>query len=201
MQEKPEPIYTYFWVVVLDDDVTTIVQYDLEDGHEIMWSNVPINNVSQIAWYPFSEELASKASKATGNICLATQNPVLSMNIPPGSIPIVARQNDRTQFDYYVCKNCGTEVYWDGTGQLECPKCLSRNVWYCKACKEIIDDPLLFPNGEVRCPQCEKSGSPNGLNRLRSLELVVGCIHEVYYKLGIDGGEVHIWNDRGDQIS
>jgi len=201
LSETPEPIYTYFWVAILDDGITTIVQYDLKDGHELQWSEVPVKNISCICWYPFSEELASLASKATGNLFLATSNPVLSMNIPPGSMPYIARQNDYIRFDYYVCANCGARFYWDGEGQLECPTCLSRNEWYCKVCKNVIDDPLYFSNGEVRCPQCEKTGSPQGLIRSGSLELMVGVRHEVYYKLGIEGGEIHMWNDKGEQIS
>ena len=200
MQNKPEPIYTYFWVAKLKDEKTIVPQFDLKSGVENKWKDVCIDQISKLSWYPFSDEFATLVGRANNILVLATNNPLLSINVPDGATPVIFRRGYLSQYSYYHCTICGKEFYWNGENALECPNCASRNEWYCKICKRIIEDPLLFKNGEARCPECEKNKEPNGLNRLKTLEYATGVNHEVHYCLGIDGEEVRIWNDRGEKV-
>lgn len=197
---EPEPIYTYFWVVVLKDGRTAIPQFDLTTGKENRWEAIDRDQISKAMWYPFSEEFAHTVALANGILTLATNNPVLSIDVPDGCRPIVYRPHDITRYDFYQCKTCGTKIFWDGSGDLHCPNCFAQNEWYCKQCKVVVDKPLFLKNGEVRCPYCAERGEPYGLNRVVMLDLMTGLSHEVRYCLGIEGQGVKEWNDRGEEV-
>lgn len=196
----PEPIYTYFWVVVLRDGKTAIPQFDLETGKDNHWKDVPVDQISRAMWYPFSEEFAQKVSSTNDILTLATKNPILLVDVPEGCKPAIFRANEVTRYEYYQCRTCGNKIFWDGSGDLHCSNCLARNEWYCKRCKVIVDKPLFKPNGEARCPYCEEKGEPYGLNKIQMLDLMTGISHEVRYCLGIEGGEIKEWNDRGEEV-
>lgn len=182
----PEPIYTYYWVVILDDNETAIPQYDPATGEENPWGNVPINHIVRGMWYPFDEYLARKVYAKHGVLAIPSLNPVITYDFPHGSVPKIYRVHEQTSYDYYHCNMCGNDIFWDGEGILECPRCLATNDWYCKRCKLIIDDPIFLKNGEVRCPNCEKKGDPYGLIRTGNLTLRYGFRHDVFYCIGHD---------------
>lgn len=192
-----EAIYTYHWIVVLKDGVNAIPQFDPMTGNEIMWSDIPIDNVSKVIWSPFTPDLARKVSRACEILAIATDNPTISLDIPDGERPIAYRVHEIIHYDYYLCTICGNTIFWNGNDKLECPKCLAHNDWYCKKCKIIVDKPIFLPNGEVRCPECERNGDPYGLIRIRSLELHAAIAHEVFYCIGHTGGKIKKYDDRG----
>nr|WP_324305225.1 hypothetical protein [Methanothrix sp.] len=197
---QPEPIYTYHWIVVLKDGVNAIPQFDPATGHENLWKDLPLNNISKVILCPFNDDLARKVWNTSKILAISTDNPIISVDVPDGEVPIAYRVHEIVQYDYYKCTICGTVVFWDGTNKLECPTCFASNDWYCKRCKEIIDNPIFLPNGEVRCPICEKKGDPYGLIRTKSLTLHVGMSHEVFYCIGHSGGKVRKYDDRGEFI-
>jgi hypothetical protein len=196
----PEPIYTYFWVIILKDGKSAIPQFDLETGKENLWKDIPVDQITKAMWYPFSEEFARKVAIVNNILTLPTRNPVLSVDVPVGSKVAIYRPHEITRYDYYQCRMCGAQIFWDGSGELHCPNCLARNEWYCKRCKIVVDKPLYKINGEVRCPFCEEKGEPYGLNKIQMLDLVGGMAHEVNYCLGIEDGKIRKWNDRGEEI-
>jgi hypothetical protein len=208
----PNPIYNYFWVVVLRDGNTVIPEFDLETGAENRWFDVADRDISKVIWYPFSQEFADKVSSIVPRMCIEGVGPVLELEVPVGTKPVILRPSEISQYSYYICKQCGCKIYWlqenheepEGIpwmrilkqpNPLECPDCGAHNEWYCEDCKCIVDNPILskedtrlrfhFHKGEARCPVCEnKPNGPRGLKRVGNLEYASGISRSVSYALG-----------------
>jgi hypothetical protein len=206
-------VLKYFWTRVLDDGVACETQFDLETGEERGWTPPPPRPLSQVAWVPFSPELAEKVT-SLGQPAVSLPIPPIVMDLDPrarsyrveirptmfwgatsgfradeviGDQPIFHRSAAVHLSDYYLCSRCGTAFTWDGTGTLECPECKTRNQWFCSRCKSLKLNPKFYPRGEVRCPDCEVEGVPHGLLKINNLVLMSFSWLETIYNVGIEG--------------
>jgi hypothetical protein len=217
----PNPLYHYFWVVVLRDGNTVIPEFDLETGAENRWFDVKDRDISKVIWYPFSQEFADKITSMVPRICVEGIGPVLEMEVPEGTTPVIRRPTEISQYYYYICTQCGCKIYWlqenheepEGAPWLKivrypeplvCPECGSENQWYCGKCKVIVENPIVdkndprikfeFNRGEARCPVCEDGRNPQGLLRIDNLKYVSSTSRWVGYSLGYIKHEAKVAN-------
>lgn len=208
-------VLKYFWARTWNDGVTCETQFDVVTGEERAWEPLPPVPLSRVMWCPFTEELAEKVT-ARGQPAVAMEIPPITLDLDPNKIwkeleiprsmfwgvnspyeantikgerPIFKFQGAMNLSDYYLCSRCGTAFIWEGDGPLVCPnpECQARNLWFCSRCKQIKTDQIFLPNGEVRCPDCEKTGDPHGLLKIKNLVLMSYTWLETRYVIGIEG--------------
>lgn len=182
-------VLKYFWTRVLDDRETCETQFDLDTGEERGWNPPPPRPLSQVAWVPFSPDLAAKVTDR-GQPAVSLPIPPIVMDLDPtedDGRPILNMSAAVHLSDYYLCSRCGTAFTWDGSGTLECPECKTRNQWFCSRCKSLKLSPKFYPRGEVRCADCEEEGIPHGLLKINNLVLMSFSWLETIYNIGIEG--------------
>ena len=95
----------YFWIVQFEDG-TALSQFDPETGKEnradpdwlpsqtkIAKDSVYSKKLVKLGWYPFNRNFASKVLKATGTICIPTDNPTFEIDLKNGDQPLLKREN------------------------------------------------------------------------------------------------------------
>lgn len=89
----------------------------------------------------------------------------------------------------YHCESCNhtwkREGPWIEGQPISCPKCGKSD--HVKAEGIIKDNPLFLQKGEVRCPDCEKEGHPEGLEKITWLHLRNHQDHSINYYIKVLG--------------
>lgn len=179
---KIQPRLIYFWIITLRDG-RSIPQFNPETGEEIPYDPSLAKNISKAMWVPFSPEFA-KMVREHGRDVIPTPFPRHEVDLRDNDELLLLRRGFLSQFNYYHCTNCGEDFTWDGSEELECPRCGAINMWYCRVCDEIKDDPRYMPGGEVQCRDCP---IPQGLERIINLESRHAETLETHYLIGIKG--------------
>lgn len=211
-------ILTRYWVRFLEDGVSCETQFDYRTGEQRPWDPAP-ERLRRVMWAPFDAQLAQIVSNRGEEVLAIEGMPPIIIDLDPNQ-PWFEIEPSRSMFwgaagswaaqggvgeraicklvgkvdltDYYHCVGCGQDMFWDGTGTLECPRCGARNEWYCSRCKDLKTDPLFMEKGEVRCRDCADQGEPHGLMRVKNLELRSFAEYETIYVLGVEG-KTEVW--------
>jgi len=171
------PTLEYYWLKTLSDGVTVIPQFDFVTGESTRW-NANSDELLQVSLVPFTVDLAEKVIRK-GTPAIATTNPTFIFRLKPGETAEAGLTGDLTIFDYYKCDICGNEFkHVDGTKYAECPKCGTRDEWYCARCDQYKLEHRVTSKGQVQCLDCDIE---MGLNRVVHLKRKTSTTHTCDY--------------------
>lgn len=138
-------IIEYMWVKVYKDELGNdrFIPQFRDDGTQQFWTDSSDIKPYKLFLVPINPELASKMQ---------------SKNIPAVSVPLpkytflLNSNDDVTAYwdneieirSHYICEVCGNEwVHTDSTKFVQCPSCLTTDVWFCRRCPVEISADLM----------------------------------------------------------
>lgn len=200
--DGPIPL-TLFWGLEANNGEVT-VQYDLDTGEENQIPTAEFSNWASLVWIPLRDpEFIYKINclqneKEEPSFVDSSPLPLVQIIPKDGELSKVTRRGYLDTFTYYQCSACDTTFRWvkeDDDIVPVCPKCGMTNTWTCDIHGEV--SPIHLPNGENRCPHCEKLDTPRGCNKIRNLIQRDGVSRRIHYVAVIkDKVEIEIEEDR-----
>lgn len=82
----------YFWLIEYEDG-KAYPQFDPNTGKPNLFKFVDAKRIRRAGWYPFSEAFADKVSKVNGQIVIATENPIHTVELKDGEELVMFRRN------------------------------------------------------------------------------------------------------------
>lgn len=166
---------TRYWVKIPPTGTKAFPMFS-PSGIEHKWPEYD-GPVAEVRFLPFSGQLAADVT-ARDNKASARDFAPISIVIPKSASLEYFRRGWVTSTPHFYCGNESCRNVFDlpPGADIECPKCLARNQWWCDVCKEIDRHPIFFRTGEARCSICETEIKPDGFVHPRGLIKLINVV-------------------------
>lgn len=164
----------FFWIAEYTDG-SIVSQFDLDDGHEILYKTVDQSRLRSLGWYPVTQKLATLVKNQV--LRVVPFLPHYRIMLGPDRKPIFHRQPHDHLVDSYFCLICGFEWLVDDKPNMlgipysmkiveavdqagsryrspVCPKCEAYTVYVCPKCKTSRSRPFMKPTEPWICLEC-----------------------------------------------
>lgn len=132
-----QPKFRRYWIRILPDG-SALPQFDPRTGKYCGYEAYE-GPVAQVLFYPVTPRLAELIKKQ-GDEAEPSNLPVLIFDVPHGCPARMNRAGTLRLDPWHICGFCGAEFE---SFVETCPRCLTKNQWYCGKCDKLIEKPLV----------------------------------------------------------